>query len=63
MKVGDLVIMPNPIDYTLRKKQGEVGLIMNDKIVRKRIGVLWADGDGDIDYEPVDWLEVISEIR
>lgn len=26
-----------------------------------RVGILWADGDGMIDYEPKDWLEVISE--
>ena len=29
---------------------------------RTRIGVLWADG-GTVDYEPADWLEVISERR
>ena len=63
MKLGDLVIMPNATDHTINKQNGEVGLIMNDTIVRNRIGVLWADGNGDVDYEPVDWLEVISEIR
>jgi|TARA_R110001583_G_scaffold16196_25_gene65865 hypothetical protein len=29
---------------------------------RPRVGVVWNDGGG-IDYEPVKWLEVISESR
>jgi len=28
-----------------------------------RVGVLWAYGGGRIDWEPRDWLEVISESR
>ena len=28
----------------------------------KRVGVLWA-GSNCVDYEPKDWLEVISESR
>ena len=61
MKVGDLVVMPRQASKRIGNE--EVGLIVNDKIVRHRIGVLWTDGDGRIDYEPVDWLEVISESR
>ena len=62
MNVGDLVIMPNAEKCTLRKKCHGVGLVINDKIVRSRIGILWS-GEGDVDYEPVAWLEVINESR
>jgi hypothetical protein len=61
MKIGDLVIMPR--QASKRVGDEEVGLIVNDEIIRDRIGVLWTDGAGRIDYEPVDWLEVISEGR
>jgi len=27
----------------------------------KRVGVMWVDGGGGVDFEPKDWLEVISE--
>lgn len=61
MKAGDLVIMPDAdTSHRLRKDLG-VGLIVNDTIVRNRIGVMWSDGEGQVDYEPVKWLEVISE--
>ncbi len=29
----------------------------------RRVGIMWTDGGGVIDYEPKDWLEVISESR
>ena len=60
MKNGDLVVMPNAKDHLLRPDPS-VGLIVDDKIVRSRIGVLWA-GQTSVDYEPSNWLEVISEI-
>lgn len=58
MKNGDLVIMPNAAINTLRKQCQTVGLIVNDNIVRSRIGVMWSDNS--IDYEPVKWLKVVS---
>ena len=64
MKIGDLVTM---IDETL--PEGEpmsIGIIMDDDIRfpggNKRIGVLWNDSNC-VDYEPKDWLEVVSECR
>jgi len=30
---------------------------------RKRVGVMWVDGGGVVDFEPKAWLEVISENR
>lgn len=63
MKVGDLVVMPRAVDYSMLRQDLGTGLIVDDKIVRNRIGVLWTDGDGKIDYEPVKWLEVINESR
>jgi len=73
MKVGDLVIMPGE---TLAKATGRhsIGLVIAndyDKVTpgraagrkKSRIGVMWTDGNGWVDYEPRDWLEVISESR
>ena len=64
MKVGDLVIMPGE---TIRPGDDmSVGLIVEDEIRfpggNKRIGVLWGDSHC-VDFEPKDWLEVISESR
>jgi hypothetical protein len=72
MKVGDLVMMPG--EYTVSGGRPSLGIIIADdydKIAPKRhagkkklrIGVMWTDGDGRVDYEPRDWLEVISEER
>ena len=67
MKVGDLVIMGReilPVGAT-----HPVGIIVADDypnlsiVSRKRIGVVWTDGGGAVDYEPQAWLEVISERR
>ena len=60
MKNGDLVIMPKAVDRTLRAACRTTGIVVDDRVTRNRIGVLWADGDR-VDFEPVDWLEVISE--
>jgi hypothetical protein len=65
MKAGDLVIMPGE---TLAKVSGKhsIGLVIEDDVRfpggNKRIGVWWSDGDR-VDYEPRDWLEVVSESR
>ena len=64
MKVGDLVIM---LDETIPPGQSRsIGLIMEDDIRfpggKKRIGVMWSDSNC-VDYEPRDWLKVISEAR
>ena len=62
MKAGDLVIMSG--EYPAVGEDMSVGLIVEDDIRfpgdNTRIGVLWFDSDR-IDYEPKDWLEVISE--
>ena len=58
MKTGDLVVMPS------REKTFGVralGVVFDEKIIRNRIPVLWFDGDMEIDYEPVNLLEVINE--
>ena len=70
MKVGDLVAMLSgelPQEY----EDNTVGIVVDTddpwaqrRITKyRRIGIMWADGGGTIDYEPTDWLEVISEIR
>ncbi len=61
MKVGDLVVMPDREGVNLIRKDLTSGIVVDDKVVRNRIGIFWADGDGQIDFEPVKWLEVISE--
>ena len=68
MKVGDLVIMPG---QTLNPGEAmSVGIVMADDYQHRnqlrrndRIGIMWSDSDRFIDYEPRDWLEVISESR
>ncbi len=63
MKVGDLVIMS-------RVESSVVGLVVKmpyvgpdgEKQQTPRAGIYWMDGDG-VDWEPMGWLEVISESR
>mgnify|MGYP003642247839 FL=1 len=64
MKVGDLVIMS-------RVESSVVGLVVKMPYVgpngeqqqTPRVGVYWPDGGGVIDWEPMNWLEVVSESR
>ena len=68
MKVGDLVHMPGE---TLRDGSvPSVGIVIDetDPMTHKswagkqeRIGIMWVENWGKVDYEPRDWLEVISE--
>tara|TARA_R110000851_G_scaffold78423_4_gene173112 strand:- start:8156 stop:8344 length:189 start_codon:yes stop_codon:yes gene_type:complete len=56
MKKGDLVTMPGQYSDV---DQLVIGLVVKlPKMIRRRIriGVLWSDGDGKINYEPVEWL-------
>ena len=67
MKNGDLIHMPG--EHIVAKSVPSVGIVVDDRVTemgdpragRGRIGILWVDGEGRIDYEPKDWLEVISE--
>jgi len=64
MKAGDLIHMPR---QTLLpgEEVPSVGIVIDDDppqaVSKKRIGIMWADNWGNVDYEPKDWLEVISE--
>lgn len=67
MKVGDLVIMPG--EKLMTHDPPSIGVIVtldDPKHAgmwpgkRKRVGVVWRDSDC-IDFEPMEWLEVISE--
>ena len=68
MKVGDLVVMKDweEMDEAYGYLDGVVGIVVEEKdpfsVLSSQgcIGIMWADGGG-IDYEPRDWLEVISE--
>lgn len=67
MNVGDLVIMPG--ESLQAGDNMSVGIIIaddyqtrNQRQKNNRIGVMWVDGEGIIDYEPRDWLLVISEV-
>ena len=59
--------MPN--ETLVAKDVPSVGIVVDDVVThsgdprggRGRIGILWADGGGRIDYEPKEWLEVVSE--
>jgi hypothetical protein len=64
VKVGDLVIMS-------RVESSVVGLVVKmpyvgpngEKQQTPRVGVYWMDGEGHTDWEPMNWLEVVSESR
>ena len=71
MKVGDLVVVTGT-----SPEHQTTGVIISteppESLVRRksswykakqRVGVLWADGGGRIDWERTSWLEVISERR
>ena len=58
MKLGDLVSIPSRDKAFGIKK---VGVVFDEKIIRNRIPVLWFDGNTEVDYEPVNLLEVINE--
>ena len=66
MKVGDLVVVTGT-----SPEHQTTGVIISTEppeslrfgSTRTRVGVLWADGGGRIDWERTSWLEVISESR
>ena len=65
MRVGDLVIVKGTSPENLC-----TGVIISTEPPeslrsksRTRVGVLWADGGGRIDWESRSWLQVISESR
>ena len=66
MRVGDLVIVKGTSPENLC-----TGVIVSTEPppeihfqrYRNRVGVVWTDGGGIIDWEACDWLEVISENR
>jgi hypothetical protein len=63
MKNGDLIHMPG---QTLLPgdEVPSVGIVIDDdpppSVSKKRIGIMWADNWGNVDYEPRDWLEVVQ---
>ena len=70
MKVGDLVIMPG--ENLMAGEGMSIGIIVEETDPRthkswagktKRVGVMWTDSGGCVDFEPKDWLEVVSAAR
>ena len=67
MKNGDLIHMPG--EHLVAQSVPSVGIVVDDKVTvsgdtrggRGRIGILWVGATETIDYEPKEWLEVISE--
>ena len=64
MKVGDLIHMPGQTLLPGEEVSG-LGIVIDDdppaSVSKKRIGIMWTDNWGNVDYEPRDWLEVLSE--
>lgn len=65
MKVGDLVHMPGETVPAGSVKS--IGIVIADDYQERnqlrrndRVGIMWADSNR-VDYEPRDWLEVISD--
>ena len=60
VKIGDLVSITEDGFY---EGEVQVGLVVQDRGGEKsfkRVAVLWSDGDGEIDWEPVQWLNVLK---
>ena len=60
MKAGDLVVMAEEKD-PLGRVGSLVGIVVDSKIVRNRISVLWPNANGKVSYEPIMFLEVVGE--
>tara|TARA_Y100000310_G_scaffold325302_1_gene388576 strand:+ start:347 stop:559 length:213 start_codon:yes stop_codon:yes gene_type:complete len=68
MKTGDLVRLS---DEGVLPPDPTIGLVVDmdalfvkfaNRIARRKfVGVLWVDGNGHIDYERKEWLEVVNE--
>ena len=70
MRVGDLVTMPNASGIGDEAGDRVVGIVVRmvnpalDQMEGKpRVGIIWSDGGGRLDWEPIAWLKVISESR
>ena len=66
MKVGDLVTMEKGL--TGKIVFSGIGVVVDVRRrkydrQRSRVAVFWCDGGGTVDWEPLSWLEVISESR
>ena len=62
MKPGDLIRMRGGLPATgIVIKMHPDDSDKNRSMLRPRVAVLWSDGDGAIDWEPMHWLEVVSE--
>jgi hypothetical protein len=66
MKAGDLIHMPG--ETLTEGALPSLGIVIDDvpqfktkHSTRGRIGIMWMENWGKVDYEPRDWLEVISE--
>ena len=63
MKNGDLIHMPGQTLLPGEEVPG-VGIVIDadppPSVSKNRIGIMWTDNWGKVDYEPKDWLEVIS---
>ena len=63
MKVGDLIHMPG--ETVVEGCEPSIGIVIDTEprhLHDKRVGVLWVGADG-VDWEPKDWLEVLSEAQ
>ena len=58
VRIGDLVTM-----YT--HNTGLIGVVLDRKpkaisTTPAQLGIIWAGGSGQIDWEPEGWLEIVS---
>jgi hypothetical protein len=67
MKAGDLIHMPGQYCPGAADVPS-LGIVIDDvpqfrtkHSTQGRIGIMWVDNWGKVDYEPRHWLEVISE--
>jgi hypothetical protein len=62
MKVGDLVTMEPELQGAI--EFSGVGIVVNATIRnRDRVAVFWSDAGCGLEWEPIDWLVVLSASR
>ena len=62
MKPGDLIHMPGQT-LLAGEEVPAIGIVIDTEprhLNDKRVGVMWTDNWGEVDWEPKAWLEVIS---
>ena len=65
MNVGDLIHMPGQTLLS-EAEVPSIGIVIDTEprhLHDKRVGIMWIDNWGNVDWEPKDWLEVLGSAQ